>query len=76
MKRMRSIVRPEIKNIHYALTHNEHISYYPAVAEFVGPYQLQIKNEVITAKTIFLGLGSRPLIPSVSKYRQGRSYGS
>ncbi|MHC4458590.1 MAG: dihydrolipoyl dehydrogenase [Planctomycetota bacterium] len=76
MKRMRSIVMPEIKNIRYALTHNEHIDYYPAAAEFVGPYQLRIKNEVITAKTIFLGLGSRPLIPAVKNLDAVRYYTS
>jgi dihydrolipoamide dehydrogenase len=50
--------------------------YYPAGAEFVGPCQLRIKNEVITAITIFLGLASRPLIPPVNNLDAVRYYTS
>jgi dihydrolipoamide dehydrogenase len=65
MKRMRSEVGSEIKNIQKALKRAHDIDYYPAVAEFIGPYQLRVAGEKITSNLILLGLGSRPSIPAV-----------
>ncbi|MGD2125987.1 MAG: dihydrolipoyl dehydrogenase [Desulfobacteraceae bacterium] len=63
MKRMRVVLERDIGGIRKGLTEAKNIDYYHAVAEFTAPYQLQVGDERITSKMIFLCLGSKPLIP-------------
>ncbi len=65
MERMRRIIYKDIKMIRHGLSHSENIDYYPAVAEFVGPYTLKVGDETITSKMIFLCTGSKPIIPPI-----------
>jgi len=65
MQRMHSLVQPEIDGIRRGLDEDPNIDYYPVAAEFVGPYQLRITDQLITAETLLLGLGSRPRVPPI-----------
>ncbi|MDH5663891.1 MAG: dihydrolipoyl dehydrogenase, partial [Candidatus Bathyarchaeota archaeon] len=65
MERMRTIIYKDINMIRQGLSHSENIDYYPAVAEFVGPYTLKVGDESITSKMIFLCTGSKPIIPPI-----------
>jgi mycothione reductase len=65
MDRMRSILRRDIGEIREGLKGAKNIDYYHAAAEFIGPYQLKVQDEIITSKMIFLCLGSKPLIPRI-----------
>jgi dihydrolipoamide dehydrogenase len=67
MERMRKLIYKDIEMIRQGLTHSDRIDYYPAVAEFTGPYTLTVNNETITAKLILLCIGSKPLIPPIEK---------
>jgi dihydrolipoamide dehydrogenase len=65
MERMRSAVQAEVEEIRESLTHSENVDYFHGEAEFVGPYKLKVRGHIITAKLIFLCLGSRPQVPQV-----------
>lgn len=65
MNRMRTLIYKDIELIRQGLTHSDRIDYYPAAAEFTGPYTLQVDTEEITAKMILLCTGSQPLIPPI-----------
>ncbi len=65
MERMRSAVKAEVAGIRESLTHSENVDYYHGQAEFVGPYELKVLDRKVSAKLIFLCLGSRPLVPKM-----------
>ena len=65
MKRMRTLINRDIEMIRSGLSHSSNIDYYPAEAEFVAPYTLQVANETIRSKTILLCTGLKPLIPPI-----------
>ncbi len=65
MERMRTLIGGDINMIRQGLSHSENIDYYPAIAEFVGPYTLKVGDETITSKMIFLCTGSKPIIPPI-----------
>jgi len=65
MERMRTLIGGDINMIRQGLSHSENVDYYPAVAEFVGPYTLKVGDETITSKMIFLCTGSKPIIPPI-----------
>jgi len=65
MDRMRTLIYKDIDLIRQGLSQSRNIEYYPAVAEFVGPYTLKVGNETITSKMIFLCTGSRPTKPPI-----------
>jgi dihydrolipoamide dehydrogenase len=65
MERMRTLIARDIAMIRRGLSRSENIDYYPAVAEFVGPYTLKVGDETITSKLIFLCTGSKPFIPPI-----------
>jgi mycothione reductase len=73
MDRMRSILRSDIGEIRESLKGAKNIDYYHAPAEFIGPYQLKVQDEIMTSRMIFLCLGSKPLIPQI-KGLQGVPY--
>ena len=60
MQRMRSIINRDITAIRKGLSNSKNIDYYTDAAEFTAPYTLNVGNETITSKMIFLCTGSRP----------------
>ncbi len=65
MERMRSIINRDINTIRKGLSKSKNIDYYTNQAEFTAPYTLEVGDETITSKMIFLSTGSRPSIPPV-----------
>jgi len=65
MERMRRLIYVDINAMKQGLTHTKNLDYYDTEAEFVAPYTLNVGNETITSKTIFLCTGSKPAIPQV-----------
>src|SRR5438445_8085937 len=65
MKRMRSLIDRDITAIREGLSSSENIDYYHAAAEFVSPYTLKVEGKTIVGKMIFLGSGSRAIIPPI-----------
>ena len=76
MKRMRSIIDSDINSIREGLSSSENIDYYPAKAEFVSPYTLQVNGETIRGKMLFLGTGSRAIIPPIKGHDKVRYHTS
>jgi len=65
MERMRTLIYKDINMIRQGLSQSRNIDYYPAVAEFIGPYTLKVGDETIKSKMIFLCTGSKPIIPPI-----------
>lgn len=65
MDRMRNHIRPDIEGIRRGLSNSKDLDFYPNAAEFIAPYTLRVANETITAKQIFLCLGSKVTIPPI-----------
>ena len=65
MSRMRKKIGREVKRIEEALKFHPNIDFYNEVASFVKPYTLVVGGMRITSDKIFIGSGSRPLIPPI-----------
>jgi mycothione reductase len=65
MDRMRFLIGKDVDSIRDGLSSSENIDYYQSVAEFVSPYTMKVGSETITAKMIFLCLGSKTIIPPI-----------
>ncbi len=65
MKRMRSKIDSESKMIEKSLKESDRIKYFRSHAEFVSPYTLEVDGEQIRSERIFIGSGSRPMIPEI-----------
>jgi mycothione reductase len=65
MNRMRSLIGNDIESIRKGLSSSENIDYYQSAAEFISPYTMKVSGETITAKMIFLCLGSKTTIPPI-----------
>lgn len=65
MGRMRKLIDADIDSIRRGLSSSENIDYFHATAEFVAPYTLNVQGETISAKMIFLCIGSGTNIPPV-----------
>ncbi|HDQ05630.1 MAG TPA: dihydrolipoyl dehydrogenase [Candidatus Bathyarchaeota archaeon] len=65
MERMRNIIYGDINKVRQGLSHSKNVDYYPETAEFVAPYTLKVGDEIITAKMIILGTGSKPAVPPI-----------
>ena len=65
MDRMRFLIGKDVDSIREGLSSSENIDYYQSVAEFVSPYTMKVGGETITAKMIFLCLGSKTIIPPI-----------
>ncbi len=76
MKRMRSLIDEDINAIKKGLTSSENIDYFHAAAEFVSPYTLRVGGRTIKGKMIFLGSGSRAIIPPIKGLDQIRYHTS
>ncbi len=76
MDRMRALVQKDIDVIRRGLSDSKNIDYYQAVAEFVGPYMLKVGDKILTSKTIFLCIGSKPIIPPIQGLKEVGYYTS
>lgn len=76
MQRMRTIIQNDINTILQGLSNSKNIDYYPATAEFVEPYTIKIKDDIIKSKKIFLCTGSAPIIPEIKGLHQTRYHTS
>jgi len=65
MERMRNIIRGDVNKIRQGLSQSKHVDYYREAAEFVSPYTLKVGKEIVTAKMIILGTGSKPAVPPI-----------
>ncbi len=65
MARMRRLIDADIDSIRNGLSSSKNIDYYHDSAEFVAPYALTVSGQTITSKTIFLCIGSQPIMPKV-----------
>jgi dihydrolipoamide dehydrogenase len=69
MGRMKSLLSKDIEAIREGLSNSPNIDYFHAAAEFVSPYTLKLAGEKagdsITAKMIFLCIGSTTIIPPI-----------
>jgi mycothione reductase len=70
MARMHASVDSDVGDIRKNLSASANVDYYPAVAEFTGPYQLRVLDTSISSDIIFLCLGSRPRIPLIKNLEQ------
>jgi dihydrolipoamide dehydrogenase len=59
-----------VEEIEKALKEHPNIDYYRDVATFTAPYELKVGNERIKAEKIFIGSGSKPLIPNIKGLSQ------
>jgi dihydrolipoamide dehydrogenase len=65
MNRMRALIDRDINAIREGLSSSKNIDYYQAAAEFVAPYTLKVAGKTVKGKMIFLGSGSRAIIPPI-----------
>ena len=65
MERMRNSVRKSHDRIEEALEKAEDFDFFSGEAHFIEDYTLEVNNEMIKGKTIFLVSGARPLIPKI-----------
>jgi mycothione reductase len=65
MNRMRSSVLESSNHIKEALETSEDIDFYFGEAHFTGDYTLEVNNQTIRGKTIFIATGARPHIPQI-----------
>jgi len=65
MARMKRTIRLGQKYIVKAIKDSENLDFYNEKAYFVDEYTLKIKNQTVRGKKIFIGSGSRPLIPPI-----------
>ena len=66
MKRMRTSVDKEIRQIGKSLKQARNIDYFQEAARFEAPYQLTVGGRTITSNKILLCLGSKPMIPPIA----------
>src|SRR5438445_3578274 len=62
---MKSLIDQDINAIREGLSSSKNIDYFHASAEFVSPYTLKVGGKTISGKMIFLGSGSRAIIPPI-----------
>ncbi|WP_202319090.1 dihydrolipoyl dehydrogenase [Archaeoglobus neptunius] len=65
MERMRNSIYPESEEIEKALRASDNIDYYRSIAKFKSSHVLSVDGQDITSKKIFIGSGSRPLVPKI-----------
>jgi dihydrolipoamide dehydrogenase len=76
MERMRTIIDHDIESIREGLSSSPNLDYYPAPAEFTGPYTLKVQNETIKSNMILLSIGSQTIIPPIKGLKEVGYYTS
>ena len=70
MERMRTLIGNDIDAIRRGLSSSTNIDYYHAIGEFIAPYTMKVEGQEITAKMIFLTIGSGIIIPKIRGLEQ------
>jgi dihydrolipoamide dehydrogenase len=65
MNRMRRSVKENHDHIKESLENSDDIDFFFGEAHFTGHYTLEVNNQTIKGKTIFIVTGARPLIPQI-----------
>lgn len=65
MKHMREPILESNKHMEQGLHNTEKFTYYKGVGHFISEYTLEINGEQIQGEKIFIGSGTRPLIPPI-----------
>ncbi len=58
-----SLIKKSVDGIAGGLDKNDNITYFKGEATFIGPKQLAVGEEEMTAEQIFINVGGRPFIP-------------
>lgn len=59
-----ALIKKSVEGIKGGLEKNENITYFKGEASFIGPKQVQVGIEELTADQIFINVGGRPFIPN------------
>lgn len=65
ISRTTAAVNQDSQNIETAYNNHPNIDYYHGQARFVGPKEIQVGDERLTAPKIYLAVGARPHIPEI-----------
>ncbi len=65
MIRMRTARAESQMHLEHSLSHFESVTRYPAAASYIEPGVLQVGDETIRGKQVFIAVGARPFIPSI-----------
>ena len=66
MERMRGKIKKSHDHIQRALEEAKDFDFYGGEAHFTGEHTLEVNNQTIKGKTIFIVTGARPLIPPIA----------
>lgn len=58
-------VQKESKSIEPLFNNHHNLDFYPQQAKFISPNEIQVGDEVISGKKVFIVTGARPYIPSI-----------
>jgi mycothione reductase len=70
MQRMRTFVEEDRKQMEVSLEAVEALKWYPDTGEFIGDYEMKVGEEGITASTVVIASGARPLVPPIEGLEQ------
>jgi dihydrolipoamide dehydrogenase len=71
MDHMREPIRDSQKQMKESLKYPiENFDYYEDLGQFIDNYTLEINNEIISGKKIFIGSGARPNIPDIKGIKE------
>jgi dihydrolipoamide dehydrogenase len=65
MNRMRNAVIPSQKHMRHGINQMPNLDYYETTGKFVDKYIIEVNDEKIRGKRIYIGSGARPLIPPI-----------
>lgn len=65
MNRMRNAVKPSQEHMRHAINQVPNLDYYETTGKFIDKYVMEVNNEKIRGKRIYIGSGARPLIPLI-----------
>ena len=69
MERMRNKVDSESEMIEKSLKELDRMDYFKAPAKFISPHTLEVDGKEIRSEKIFIGSGSRPMVPKIDGLR-------
>jgi len=66
MRRSREMIAEDVSHMEEGVRHAEGLTMYRGVGEFVSDYTMEVAGETISAESVFIVSGARPLIPGIS----------
>lgn len=67
-QRKEAIIGADREGIEKGFLNNENITLYRGAAHFISDYEIAVNGETITAKNIFINVGSRPHVPAAYRH--------